>query len=455
MWPAAKWFVFMTSSPPSIRRNLQASAVDGAAFGGMVGLGETYLAAFALAVGVGEVSAGLVASLPLVAGGTLQLASLRAVRWIGSEKRWILLCATLQAMAFLPLIYAGMVGEISLLGLLVIASIYWGAGLATGPAWNAWIETIVPIGVRTRYFAARSRLAQLTTLAGFMLGGAILTVGGWIDRECQAFAVMFAVAAMLRLCSVYWLGQQSTIVRRSEPLSTSAREHPHLIRKSFVRGGRLLIFLVTLQGMVQMAGPFFTPFMLTELGFSYVQYVTLISVSFTTKILSLSMWGRLSKRSSAKVLLWIGSIGVVPMSALWIVSQQYLWLICVQAFSGVMWAAYELGFFLMFFEALPKEKRIRMLTIYNFANTVAIFLGATIGAWILQSSGATTTGYLTLFGLSSLGRLSALIILASASLSSVPVIRIGVRVLGLRATSGSVDSPVLSSFETDPNREPG
>jgi hypothetical protein len=119
----------------------------------------------------------------------------------------------------------------------------------------------------------------------------------------------------------------------------------------------------------------------------------------------------------------------------------------------VVWAAYELGFLLMFFESLPKERRIRMLTIYNFGNTAAICVGAMIGAWILRSDGATTTGYLTLFGLSSAGRAVALIILATASLSSVRVLNIGVRVLGLRAGSASLDSPVLPTFDENSGAE--
>jgi MFS family permease len=440
----------MNPSTPSIRRNLQASAADGAAFGGMVGLGESYLAPFALAVGMSEVSAGLVASLPLVAGGTIQLVSLRAVRWIGSEKRWILICATLQALAFVPLVVAALAGQISLAALLLIASIYWGTGLATGPAWNTWVETVVPSGVRTRYFAARSRLAQLTTLAGLLIGGAILTLGGWLQRGEQAYAVMFALAGLLRLVSVYWLSQHHSLIRpRDAAAIGTAPGQPYEIRRSFVHGGRLLLFLVTLQGMVQLSGPFFIPYMLTELGFSYGQFVVLLSISFVTKAFSLSMWGRLTKRGGAKGLLWIGAIGVVPLSSLWMVSQSYAWLIVVQAISGVTWAAYELGFFLMFFEALPKRKRIRMLTIYNFANSAAIFVGATIGAWILRASGATVEGYLTLFGLSSIGRLLSLGILASASLKSVPVLEIAIRVLGLRIGSGSVDAPVLSSFEPD------
>lgn len=178
---------FGNTSEAKIRKNLRASAADGAAFGGMVGIGETYLAAFALAVGMSELTAGMVASLPMLAGGVMQLLSLRAVRWFGSEQRWILFGASIQACAFLPLVYAALQGEISSARLLLVASIYWGAGLATGPAWNVWIENLVPSRVRTRYFAVRSRLAQLTTLGGFLIGGALLAWGQSIGQVLWAF----------------------------------------------------------------------------------------------------------------------------------------------------------------------------------------------------------------------------------------------------------------------------
>ncbi len=49
--------------------DLRASIADGAGVSAMVGVGETYFAAFALALGTGETVAGLVATLPMLAGG--------------------------------------------------------------------------------------------------------------------------------------------------------------------------------------------------------------------------------------------------------------------------------------------------------------------------------------------------------------------------------------------------
>ena len=49
-----------------VRGNLAKSLWDGVFFSLMVGLGETYLPAFALALGHGEVLAGLVATVPML-----------------------------------------------------------------------------------------------------------------------------------------------------------------------------------------------------------------------------------------------------------------------------------------------------------------------------------------------------------------------------------------------------
>ena len=68
----------------------------------MVGLGESYVPAFALALGFGAVSASLLATLPMLAGAVIQLITPAAIRRLGSYRRWVVLCAQLQALSFAP-----------------------------------------------------------------------------------------------------------------------------------------------------------------------------------------------------------------------------------------------------------------------------------------------------------------------------------------------------------------
>src|SRR5262249_50096042 len=79
------------------RDDLRASVVDGACLSAMIGLGETYFVAFALAVGVSQTVAGLVATLPMLAGASLQLATPWFLQRVRSYKKWVVLFASLQA----------------------------------------------------------------------------------------------------------------------------------------------------------------------------------------------------------------------------------------------------------------------------------------------------------------------------------------------------------------------
>ena len=113
-----------------------------------------------------------------------------------------------------------------------------------------------------------------------------------------------------------------------------------------------------------------------KLAFGYGELVTLFSVAFLAKVLSLPIWGRVAKSIGAQRLLWIGAIGMVPLSAGWLVSQHFAWLSLLQIIGGVFWAAYELAFFLLFFESIAEEERTSVLTVYNLLNTTAWVIGS-------------------------------------------------------------------------------
>jgi MFS family permease len=199
----------------------------------------------------------------------------------------------------------------------------------------------------------------------------------------------------------------------AQPALPATRESASTSAANTLNGRHLLIYLVMVQGVVQISGPFFTPFMLKKLEMSYVVFTLLVAVAFTAKVVSLAAWGKVAKNRGAAWLLTFGAFAIVPLSSLWTVSQSLPWLIFIQAINGCMWAAYELGFLLLFFEALPQSQRVKMLTYYNFANTASWCLGASIGALVLSAFEASIQGYHALFYLSSLGRGVALVYLLS------------------------------------------
>lgn len=442
-----------SASPTQLRRDLRAIYLDGGAFSVMVGCGETYLAPFVLAVGMGQVEAGFISSLPPLAGAVLQLASPAAVRRFRSHRRWVVLCAGIQAASFVPLVAAALLGRIPTFAAFLIATVYWGAGMSTGPAWNTWVSTLVPAPIRARYFARRSRLAQAGTVLGLLLGGGLLASGRQGGFEMQAYATLFLVAGICRFLSTFFLWSQSEPVPMpAEFRRVPARELVANLRRS--HEGKLLGYMLAIQIAVQISAPFFAPYWLEQLHLSYTQYTTLVAVSFGTKILVMPALGGVARRWGGRALLWFGGVGVVPLAALWIVSDAMPWMIFVQMLAGIMWGAWELATFLLVFEAIREEERTSILTTFNLANAVAMVAGSLLGGAILHQMGEQKLGYLVIFGLSSCARLLTLPLLRR-----VPDVRLTPRPMATRTVAvrageaGSDDRPVLPSIAEEP--EPG
>jgi len=386
-----------------LRHNLRAMLGEGAASSAMVGLGETYFPAFVLALGLGQVASGLVTTMPLLAGSLLQLITPWAVRRLGSHRRWVVACTSAQAASFLPLAAAAFWGHMNLWAVFAVVAVYWGTGMATAPAWSTWVDTLVPGRIRAQYFSRRTRIGQLATLLGFVVGGVSLQIGAWADQLLLTFGLVFLGAAACRFASALMF------VAHSEPEPT-AQGHQRVSLADFCarlrngRDGRLLLYLLSVQAAAQIAGPYFTPYMLRSLEMSYGAYVSLIAVSFAAKALALPAFGTVAHRFGSRKLLWIGGLGIVPISSLWLISSSYWFLFCVQIAAGVTWAAYELAMFLLFFEAIRPEERTSVLTSYNLANAVATAAGSLLGAGLLAYFGRTPPTYLLLFALSSAAR---------------------------------------------------
>lgn len=409
---SANSLLFSHTLPPSevLKRDLRYSVGDGSAYGLMVGAGETYLQAFVLAIGMGEVFAALIATLPQLIGSLLQLTSPLAIKAIGSHKWWVVTCASVQALCFVPLILAAWAGYVSQGALLVIASFYWAGSLGSGPAWNTWQGTIIPRHIRAKFFAHRAILCQMTTLAGFLGGGFALQAGKSAGNHVPVFAVLFGAAMLCRILSTLCLAFQSEpfpIPAEMQFLSFNEQWH------RFTRGssGRLLLFAVGMQVGVYIAGPFFVPYMLKELDFQYHHYAILIGASFVAKFISLRWWGRLAHRTGAQRLLWIGSIGLVPLAGGWVVSSNYLWLLALQLVAGAAWGAYELALVLLFFETIHESERTSLLTLYNVANSIALAVGSLVGAVILNGLGISVVSYLWVFAASTFFRGLTLLLL--------------------------------------------
>lgn len=427
------------------RRDLRRIAQDGVFFGCMVGLGETYVSAFALALGAGPVATGFLATAPLLAGACLQLVSPFGARRLGNLRRWVVLCATLQAATLVPLGLGALRGQLPLFVLFVSMALYWAAGMGANPAWNTWVGTLVPRSVRHHYFARRTVFHQLAILLAIVSGGFLLQLGATRGVPLRWFAVLFGCAILARAISARLLASYSDPPRGWPALRTvSLREF--LRRLTQRHEGRFLFFLLLTQSTVMIASPFFTPYMLQSLHFSYGEYMTLLATSFIAKAVMLPRFGRLAKRWSVTRVLTLGSMGIAPLPALWLVSDSFYYLLAVQVFSGAVWAAYELAVILLQMELIGEEERTSVLSYFNLANALAQVTGTLLGGTLLSRLGATHQAYAALFAVSSVARVAALAALRGLRGVDVPAGEVVLRILAVRPAFGALARPIHASF---------
>ena len=424
----------------TLRRNLKAMNADGFSFSVMVGIAETYLPAFVLARGLGEVNAALIATVPVMLGSVLQLLAPMALQRLKSYRRFVVLTASIQACSMLVLMGMALMSHVPAWAVFIPATLYWAAGLSVGPAWNTWVEYLVPQKIRSGFFARRSRMCHIGVLLGLISGGLFLRWSVAHELTVAVFAVLFGIGAIGRFVSARMLAQTDgtalTLARdrdddladhlrigssctnprmrmnRNAPDIVSAKERFTAILQALKQpgsAGRLVLFLMAVQTAVHVSGPYFTPYMLRVLNLSWVEYMSLLSLGFIGKMLALPWAGRFANRFGSDRLLWVGSIGIVPVSALWFFSQNVWWLAVIQILSGLVWGCYELAVLLQFFRQIPGERRVAVLTLYNLGNSTAMVLGTVIGGVLLNALGRGMDAYLTLFVASGCMRFFALL----------------------------------------------
>ena len=422
-------------------RDLRLIFSEGVAWSVMVGVGETYLAAFALALGIGQVAAGLVSTLPLVAGGVLQLLTPGAVTKLGSRRRWVVICAITQSLSFAPLIVLAIAGHAATWLVFLVASIYWGSGMAAGPAWNPWVGTLIPKPIRMRYFANRTRATQVGTVVGLVGGGFGLDLWRHHDQELLGFASLFLVAAAARAVSARLLTLQSEPELPRAEQKVAVREIVRRLRHG--EDGRFLFFLVCMTTAVTISSPFFTPYMLRQLDLSYVGYMGLVATAFVAKIATLSILQSKARGLGARRLLRLGTAGIIPVSAMWLVSDNYVYLVGLQLLSGAMWSIFELATFLLFFEAIRENERTSLLTTFNLVNTIGTAVGSIVGGLVLAAFPAGPDGYFAIFAGSSAARLIIGVLLLRLGTGRAVQMWMMFRTIGVRPSSGGILLPIL------------
>jgi MFS family permease len=385
-----------------IRNSLRLSILDGAAFSVMIGMAESYFQAFAVFLKATVFQVGIVYTVPMFLASSVQLFSTVMLRWVRSRKRVAVVSGLVRSLLFVPLVFVSFLGPYRVWVLLAVISAYFSLNYLPNPAWTSWMRDLVDENSRGVFFSRRNRLANLLALLGIVVAGLVLHA--FERTEVVGFMIIFAVAA---------LGSVGSTVSLSLKYDLPYQE-PHGVRKEFLRltgelahsnFGRFVLYNVLLHFGVFFAGPFFVPYMLNDLGLSYLQFMINTSLVVLVKFVALPLWGEFGDRYGNRKILILANIMIACLPFLWMASRSFWWVCLVQALGGLSWAGFDIAALNFPYDVLPPARVARNTSFLIFYKGVAILAGGLTGGYFLRHFSLFGSQYYGNFFLSGLIRL--------------------------------------------------
>jgi MFS family permease len=318
---------------------------------------------------------GLLTSVPNFTMAVTQFVAPGLSERAGSRKGFILPMAIMHALMWLPILLIPYLFQThQVWWLIAFMTLSTAFDSALNPVWGSMMADLVPAQMRGRFFGLRNRITAFVSLASAYAAGGILQL--FTGNTNLAFTIIFTGAMASRLVSFYFLS------RMYEPLSPATEKRGHESVLKIARGlfstniGMFIIFCALMNFTTTVAGPFFSPYMLRDLHFSYIVYTIINSVAGLATVGFMTWWGKRIDRAGGIKVLKITSLFVPFVPLGWVLSHSLWWLVVIQIFSGFAWAGFHLSSGVFIFDAAPPQNRTRYIALYNSL----IFLGVSLGS---------------------------------------------------------------------------
>ncbi len=395
-------------------RSMRYSTADGMAYAMMTGVGDAYVPAAAVALGASDFYIGLLSALPQFLGAMLQFASLQALRVVKNRKALVIAGSLLQALCWLPTIFVLLwPGPLSIPLITIFFSLGAAITLMVNPAWSSWISDVVPENERASFFARRNRLMQFVLFATTFGAGLLLQQMQLGLPATAAFGLVFFIPFASRLATAFFHARVSNVEYNLQLVKEIRLKHLFLL-PSYRNELWFLVFMALVNFSVQIASPFFTPYMLSTLGFDVGMLGLMTAASVIAKFAAYPYWGKAIDRFGNRSVLVAASFGMALVPLMWLFSASSAWLMVFQVFSGFVWAGMDLSSFNFALSMVGRELRPSFISKYNAFNGVFYAAGSLAGGLYLQQFGTASllgfSGILAVFLISGVLRLAVTVL---------------------------------------------
>lgn len=396
----------------NVSRSLRASTTEGVFNTASGSITSTFVTPLALALKATNSEIGLLAGVQNLASTIAQIPGAKMTERYSRKSIWLFSQLTSKILFLIPVIFLPFLPLESPVAILIIlmAAIAFFSGLRA-PAWASLMGDLVPLKIRGSYFGMRSMIT------GF--AGIVATIVAGIMVAQYGFSVIFLAAVLLSIVSIFFF------MRMYEPGFKRIFHYKHAFsfdpsswRTSLTVNKALVMFTVYLFFMnfaVEVASPFYTVYMLKDLGISYFWFAVLTVVGAVTRIFAFRYWGRLNDRFGSRKILVVTGFFACFTPLFWLFVSNVWQIALLKVFDGFIWAGADLVVFNYLLDITPANKRPQYVANNNFFAGWGTILGALAGGVLAESLVSTSFGWLRglqiLFLISFILRLSVLLIL--------------------------------------------
>ncbi len=281
--------------------------------------------------------------------------------------------ALLLGIALAPTIFAGHAAIYAFIALVCLRAFFIQLSY---PAWSAFLADLVSPRIRGRYFASRNIGLAVAALIFTPVAGAIAQRFGLP----QGYQVSFLLAGLIGFVATAVFARIPPPPAQAASAAAGGREGVWQLLRTHPRFSAFaaVAFLWNLSLMVM--GPFFSVYLVRNLGASPVQIGLLAAINSLANIIGQRIWGRLNDQRGAAWVMRVTGLLIPLIPLFWSLVPNPWALMPVEALAGFLWAGYGLSNFNLLLSLAPGERRPRFVAIYQVSVFSAAFVGPLLGS---------------------------------------------------------------------------
>lgn len=383
-----------------LRRSLAACTAEGATAEVVAACcGGAAVTGWALHLGLAPKLVGLLGALPVAAHLLQPVGAVCTARF--GPRRTALVTIAVARQAFLPLallpwLPLGTAGRQALL--LAAAAAHHGLGIVCNNAWNAWVGELVPAALRGRYFGRRTALCTVAGGAFALAAGLALDRGGAAGAAGPVLQLLAALACVAGAASVVLMARQHARPARREPVRWALRSLAAPLRDE--RARRVLSYAVAWNGACGLSAPFFSLYLLRDLGTGYALLAAQGAGLAAAKVVSAGAWGRAVDGRGARRVLVVCTAGLVASPLAWLAcGAGRVWpLLLETAAGGALLGGQTVASFALPLAVAPERERPFYVGAVALAGGAAFALSSAVGGAVVERAAPASALRLLLAG---------------------------------------------------------